>query len=178
MKKVTEIPETPGGRLKKLRKEKHLSQAELAEAIGLMQNRTHTCSEKQIGYIERGERPLSPEYALLFSRFFEVRLEFLMCDDNFKTVEELNRHFVEKSCAVNYGLMALLDSSLTEVCLREGMEKPKLDNIPELMFLEAQIRDFSDALMWNYIKCKQYSHVWGFLDQLGEAVLGKGDNNG
>lgn len=86
MKKVTEFPDTPGGRLKELRAERHLSQAELAEEIGLMQtSRTRTCSEKQIGYIERNERPMSSEYARLFSRFFGIRVQYLLCDDNYMT---------------------------------------------------------------------------------------------
>ena len=176
MKKVTEKPDgndTPQERLKNLRKERGLSQADLAEEIGKMQHGKRTCSEKQISFIESGSRPISRNYAHLFSEYFGVTEKYILGESIYRTeadeITALQREYSDQSDAVFNGLLALMDSSLREVCARENIPVPTLSDVGELLFLQAQIKDYSDSLMWNYVKWKNNSHVWSLLSQFEEA---------
>lgn len=89
-----------GKRLRECREEKGLTQAELAEAVyNLPENRGKERSGNQIGYMERGDRAISLEYAALLSRVLDVRAEYLLGKDDFKNalgqlqnaIEEMNR---------------------------------------------------------------------------------------
>lgn len=97
MKKPTELPRTPAGRLKMLRDERGLTQEELATEIQNLQEKP-TCSENQISYLETGSRKISAKYAELFSKFFNVDADFILCRDDYRNsryrffgvMEELN----------------------------------------------------------------------------------------
>lgn len=92
-------------------------------------------------------------------------LEWLLGDSETMLKADLQKDYVSRTDATNAAALTLLDSALREVCAREGMDPPTLDNIPELLLLQAQLRDYADALMWNYVKHREHSHVWNFLDQ-------------
>lgn len=94
------------------------------------------------------------------------RVQWLLGYDDFMTVEDLNRQYVERAVAVNSAVMTILDAAVSEVCAREGLEIPQLNNIPEYLLLKAQLRDFADSIVWNYLKHRQHSHVWALLDQV------------
>lgn len=75
-----------GERVKKCRKEMQLSQEELASRVrNLPENNGKERTPQHIGYIERGTRKLSIEWARLLSKVFGVRTEYLLCEDDFKT---------------------------------------------------------------------------------------------
>lgn len=98
--------------------------------------------------------------------FPQYNLAWLLGYSDIKTVEELESQCASRSLAVSNASITLLEESLQEVCFRENMDVPTLDNIPELLLLQAQLRDYADSLMWNYVKHRERSHVWNFLDHI------------
>ncbi len=74
--------------------------------------------------------------------------------------------------------ITMLESSLRVVCARENLPVPTLSDTGELMLLVAQLQDYSDSLMWNYVKWKKSSHVWSLLDQVEEAIKRRNKDNG
>ena len=68
-----------GERVKKCREKAGLSQEELSAAIeSLPENNGKTRSDKQISYIECGQRRLSFEYARLISQVLNVDVDYLL----------------------------------------------------------------------------------------------------
>lgn len=148
----------------------HMTQAELAKEIGYTQ--------QYVSNIMNGKRPLTLDFAQLvsdrtsqgqsqkYNMELRIRPQYLLCMDDIRTTEDFESQYIHRDQAVSDATLTLLDQSLREVCLREGMETPTLDNIPELLLLQAQLRDFSDSLMWNYVRHREHSHVWSYLDQI------------
>ena len=102
----------------------------------------------------------------IINKFPEYRIEWLLGYSDIKTVDDFRSQYVSRRQSVSDACITLLEDSLLEVCLRENIDTPNLNNIPELMLLQAQLRDYADSLMWNYVKHREHSHVWNFLDQI------------
>ena len=143
-----------------------MNQTELADLIHY--------SQQYISNVINGKRPMSLEFAQRVSNVtaqgksqrydidLKIRPQYLLCMDDIKTTEDYySIQFQRLDSSIT-----LLEEALEEVCLREGMELPHLDNIPELILLQAQLRDYADSLMWNYVKHRKHSHVWSYLDQI------------
>lgn len=82
-------PKTPGERLKSLREDKgNLTQEKLAEEIGKIQTSTRTLSTITIGRYENGREPISYKYAVLFAKYFDVYVDWLLYGTGFKNTEE------------------------------------------------------------------------------------------
>ena len=82
-----------GERLRKLRDKHGLTQAELAEKISRLPNSPFpNCSSQHLGYLERGDRPISSKYAITFSKLFGVRLEYIQGEDEFETIEDIRKY--------------------------------------------------------------------------------------
>lgn len=82
-------PVVCGKRLKECRDNKGWTQERLvAEIMELPENKGKQRSVGQIGYLERGKRPISPEFAQLFSLVFGVCAEYFMGTDGPKTPTE------------------------------------------------------------------------------------------
>ena len=171
MGKKQRILNTEGSqRLSDWLKEIGMTQSGLAETIGYTQ--------QYVSNIMNGKRPLTLDFAQLVSEKtsqglsqkynieLRIRPQYLLCMDDIKTTEDFESLYIHRSQAVNDATLTLLDQSLREVCLRECIDIPTLDNIPELLLLQAQLRDFSDSLMWNYVRHREHSHVWSYLDQI------------
>lgn len=78
-----------GKRLKECREWRGLSRDELIQCVeALPSNRGKVRSVKQLSYIENGTRTLSMEYASLFSQALNIRIEYLLLKDDFRTEEE------------------------------------------------------------------------------------------
>lgn len=147
-----------------------MNQTELADLIGY--------SQQYISNIMNGKRPMTLDFAQLVSEKtaqgksqkydidLKIRPQYLLCMDDIKTTEDFETTYIQRSQNVMDASITLLEEALEEVCLREGMELPHLDNIPELILLQAQLRDYADSLMWNYVKHRKHSHVWSYLDQI------------
>ena len=94
MEKVTHNKGTMfliGERLKSCRKAAGLSQEQLIDIIeALPDNMGKERNAKQISYLENGTRQLSPEYASLLAQALNVRVEYLLLKDDFRTeIEKL-----------------------------------------------------------------------------------------
>lgn len=93
-----------GNRLKKLRldyedeniEKGKLTQEKLAKIISARQTGKRLLSPQHIGRIERGDSPLSYKYAVLFSEFFNVRLQWFLYGAGPKTDAEAEAIEVEK----------------------------------------------------------------------------------
>lgn len=135
------------------------TQRDMAEAMGIL--------PETLNLKLNGHRALTEDDARKIASYFPgVRIEYVLGYDEFKTLSELQDHFTKNTDAINSACLTLLDSAVIEVCKRENIAPPVLDNIPELLLLEAQLRDYAVSLMWNYIKWRPASSVWGYLDQI------------
>lgn len=89
MKKETQTTEKDvliGKRLRECRKNRGLTQQELAAIVyDLPENNEEERTPQQIGYIERGQRKLSLEWASLLAKALGVRMEYLLYKDDFET---------------------------------------------------------------------------------------------
>ena len=160
-RKKTEIHPVRAENVKKLLKREGITQKELAEKIGY--------SQQNISKIVQKKQPLTEEAAKLMIEAFpekKYRIQWLLGYDEHMTLNDLEKDLISRSDATNNATIQLLDTALREVCARENIELPVLDNIPELLLLQAQLQDYADSLMWNYVKHRDHSHVWGYLDSI------------
>lgn len=74
-----------GNRLKECRTAKNLTQKELAELS--------YCTPQTISYIENGKRGMSRDLAHTFSMHLEVNEDYLLCEADFKSLQEEVRCF-------------------------------------------------------------------------------------
>lgn len=73
---------------------KGLTMKELAEKVSnLPLNNGKARNPYQIGYVERGERTLSLEWACLLAEALDVRVEYLLCKDEYRTVSDYEQRF-------------------------------------------------------------------------------------
>ena len=144
-------------RVKEVRTDSKLKNYEFAESV-------FTTAENMSRVIN-GKQNLSVDLAQTISDVYGVRLDWLLHKDDFKTVADLETHYRNKFADRNNALQIILDDAVTEVCLREDIKPPVLDNIPEMLLLMAQIKDYADSLVWQYLIHRKHSSTWGFLDQ-------------
>lgn len=150
-----------------------MTQGELAERIHY--------SQQYISNIVNCKKPMSLQFAQAvadatsqgksekYNIEKRIRPEYLLCLDDIKTTEDLQAHFISFTDQSNNASLTMLDHSLRAICESEGIEPPVIDNIPEMLFLQAQLKDYSDQLMRSYLdrmRGHNTSHVWNFLDQL------------
>ena len=87
--KKTVDPFKTGERIRECREMRGLSRKQLVDKIMLLSdNGEKDRSEKQISYLENGTRTLSFEYANLIAQALQVRIEYLLLKDDFKTEDE------------------------------------------------------------------------------------------
>lgn len=143
--------------IKSLLKLEKLTQAKLADMIGM--------SPENLNRILRLRHPLTTATAESIHVAFnkKYRLEWIQGYSPYMTEEELSR---SKDTSIRLSApITVLDTALKKICQREGITTPQLDNIPELMLLEAQLNDYAEMLMSGYIH-RERSNVWRFLDQI------------
>ena len=100
----------------------------------------------------------------------KIRPQYLLCMDDIKTTEDFYSVNFQRLDSVNNACYTLLTNSLKEVCLREGIEVPDPMGDPrELFLLFAQLQDYADSLMWNYVAHRKHSHVWSYLDAMDQV---------
>lgn len=151
-----------GERLKKCRKDKGLTQKQLAEQIyNNSDGSSTTGSEKQIGFLENNVREMSDKYAKVLSRALNVRCEYLLLHDNYRTADELRQ---AERAAYN-GIDALLEfiasqqkaiisdpsSGCNHVIFKEGKEIGSLSYV-QYEQLREDIFAFSTAWLTRIFK--------------------------
>ena len=114
--------ETPGDRIKELRKRRGLTQAELAAELGyhIGGDESAPGDGSYISHFENG-RNMSMETAYMFSKHFGVSLDFILCKTKYETEDEeimqdLLDHFYksqkDKAFCSSLGVSALAGASL------------------------------------------------------------------
>ncbi|MBQ3155236.1 MAG: helix-turn-helix transcriptional regulator [Clostridia bacterium] len=104
-----------GERVRLCRLSKGLTLERLAEKVeALPSNNERTRSSRHIGYVERGDRPLSLEWACLLAEALDVRMEYLLCKDDFRTeLDRLAHPFTERAVTKSFRAQVM------DVILRE-----------------------------------------------------------
>ena len=98
-----------GERLRECREWRGYTREKLVDIIeGLQDNNGKTRSEKQIGYIECGNRALSTEYAYLLAQALNVRVEYLLLKDDFRTEDDRIRFIAKKQYEESDAVTALI----------------------------------------------------------------------
>lgn len=162
-RKKTEINPKRAENVKKLIEAEKITQTELADRIHMTQ--------QNISRIVQMKQPLTEETARdIVTAFPKYNVSWLLGDSDFMLKEDLRTDYIQRSHATDNACLQILDSALREVCAREGIEIPTLDNIPEILLLQGQLRDFADSLMWNYVRHREHSHFWGTLDQTLDTI--------
>lgn len=87
MDKVKQIIPEQGKRLKECRKEKGMTQEQLAKDVGY--------TVQAINYIENGKRRLSTDSAFLLSKALDIRYQYLLCEDDYKTLKNMYSESIE-----------------------------------------------------------------------------------
>ena len=92
-------------RLKELRKEKKLTQKELAEEIGI--------SKRTLAYWENGESQIKPEKAEKLANFFGVSIAHLLGyeDNDFKNETNIKAAVLDEALKKLHAIMVLAESS-------------------------------------------------------------------
>ena len=143
-------------RITELMQREGLNQNTLAEALNK--------SQQNISRILTSKKVSEQTVRDIVDRFPEYREEWLLGYDEIPTHKEM--HEIENRAVILNAPITVLYDALHEVCAREKMEVPELDNIPELLLIEAQLKDFAISLMWNYVKYRKESCLWSYLDQI------------
>ena len=74
-----------GDKIKKLRKERHITQSELANAIGL--------SRSSIGMIESNKQGTGNDSLIRIADFFNVTVDYLLSEDDAENIEKKERDY-------------------------------------------------------------------------------------
>ena len=135
-----------GERIRACREGRGFSREELASIVyNLPENGGMNRSPGQIGYLERGERPLSQIWATLLSKALNVRREYLLCIDDSPTLYDKqfsDAHYpFEKK---NSDLICNLEA-LTHYASKLGYEfEPRITYLKsdEVISLQKKIPDF------------------------------------
>ena len=155
--------------IKTLLKHEGLTQEDLAGMIYVKSKKTGELVPMEAQNLSRCltsgnvSEKMCREIGKLFTKY---NVMWLLGDSELMLIEDLQTDFIQRSHATDEACLQILNSALREVCLREGIETPSLDNIPELLLIQGQLRDFADSLMWNYVRHREHSHVWSYLDQI------------
>lgn len=117
MKKTTKKEQNVlcGERVRLCRSLKGLTLEQLEERVtSLPSNNGRQRSSQHIGYVERGDRPLSLEWACLLAEALDVRVEFLLCKDDFRTDLERMAHPYTKRVVTKSFRAQVMDAVLRE----------------------------------------------------------------
>lgn len=157
MEKSSKIENIRALRIKELLKRENLKQKHLADSLDIEPQNLSRClvSGKVSEKMCKNIAALFPEY----------RKEWLMGIDDFMTQDDFKRAYIKNSDIRNNALLTVMDAALHEACLRENIPVPTLENIPELILLESQLRDYAVSLMAGYLH-REDSHFWSNLDSL------------
>lgn len=144
------------------------------KAIALSGDKQYVVAEKakitpqHLTNVKNAKRLLREEIAKPLADALNVRFEWLMGYDDFMTSEEQEKYYAERFDAQNKALQIILDNAISEVCLREEIEHKTIENLPDTLFIQAQIKDYAVSLVWQYLVHREHSSTWGILDQREE----------
>lgn len=160
MKKDKKLAKLRGDRLKTALDRYGLIQASITRDDKIKESQVSDWISGKVCISERTLKDIIEKYLP------EVRLKYLLGYDDHMSQRELQREYISENTTYNDSSLAVLESALKEVCIRENKEVPLLENIPELLLLQAQLKDYAVSLMWHYVAHRENSEVWSYLDNI------------
>ena len=172
MKKSSDLQEKRVSAIKTLMKNENLKEYQLAEMIPAKgKDPASTMEPQNLSACLCKKRAISDKLCRTIGSLFpKYNVMWLLGDSDLMLVEDIRQDYIKRTQASDNACLLLLESALREVCVREGIDIPELENIPEILLLQGQLRDFADSLMWNYVRHRDHSHFWGTLDQELDAI--------
>lgn len=164
--KVVEPSEIRFDRITELLKRENLTRKAFAQSL-----------DREPGNVSRilNSQKISEDFIdQIISTFPDYRKEWLLGYDRFPTHAELSH--AQALGSLSDAPITMLEGSYRLVCAREHLPVETLSDPGELAFLVAQLEDYSDFLMWNYVKRKQDSAVWNLLQSVEESIKRRKDN--
>lgn len=153
----TDINPLRAERVKTMISREGISQSDFAARVPLTQ--------QAISRIVNLKTALTEETAAAIIRAYPIyRIEWLLGFDNYMTINDLKSDYIKNLCDTNNAAMMLLNAAAREVCTREDMPVKVIDSMSDFLILEAQLKDYANSLMLEYLKHRQYSHLWNILD--------------
>jgi len=131
-------------------------------------------SEKQIGYIERGQRKISLNYARLLSQVFNVDSAYLLCESDFKTPEEKETAEESKFHAA-FARRLKRDELVNDLIAAHGytlraIDKPSTDeNGREYLETSIEIKSRSGAC--RFMTLEEYHAFRNTINKIVEGLL-------
>ncbi len=149
-----------GGRVKRLLHEHNVRQIELAEKINV--------SPEHLNAILNGKRTLTLEHAQSIAKLFNVRFEWIMCFDDYRTRQEVTfaalgapnerRALIEQLMTLNgYTYKKQSDENICSLVERIYLEYPPGIDDDEILLRAHQKKDHSDPIItligpdWNEV---------------------------
>lgn len=119
-----------GKRLNECLNDKKMSQKELAKKSGY--------TNQYISYIVTGKKNMSMESAEIFANILEVRKEYLLCKDSYKTVEHKRKAFFENLDEINNIVLSLIKlyggiSVINSIVETEDGEKYRSEGLAKII---------------------------------------------
>ena len=174
----TELKAEMGRRLKELRigtfiDGKPMTQEQLTLKLDELEpGKEH--SEKQIGYIERGQRKISLNYARLLSQVFNVDSAYLLCESDFKTPEEKETAEESKFHAA-FARRLKRDELVDDLIAAHGytlraIDKPSTDENGR-EYLETRIEIKSRSGACRFMRLEEYHDFRNSINNIVEGLL-------
>lgn len=188
-RKVKELNCECGKRLSEWLSEIDMTQDELARLIGYTQqyisNIVTGKKPMTVEFAKLVSEKTSSGMSLKWDKPIHIRASYLLELDDIRTNIDYQEHFTERSNMLSDSALYLLDNALREVAMKEElsillskglsedkaleevvhMKLPELNNIPEILFLQAQLMDYSYNIMWSYLHHRKESPIWNILDK-------------
>ena len=157
-KRKIETSENRAANIQTIYKRENLTQTEFAESLGVSQQRISEILKKNT---------VSEYYIdLIAEKYPDYNINWIRGESPYMLKADLNKEYVKRKDAANNAYLFILDDALQKVCAQDNIKVPVLDNIPELLLLESQLKDYALFLMRNYVIDRSESEVWNYLDHL------------
>lgn len=174
----TELKAEMGRRLKELRigtfiDGKPMTQEQLTSKIDVLEpGKVH--NEKQIGYIENGNRKISLNYARLLSQVFNVDAAYLLCESDYKTAAE-KEIAEEAKFHASFARLLKRDELIDDLVAAHGyalraIDRPSVDESGrECVETRIEIKSRSGAC--RYMDLEEYHAFRNSINNIIEGLL-------
>ena len=165
MEKSSKAEEKRVSRIKELMKREGIKQVDLADSLEM--------EPQNFSRILRSGKVTEKTCKKIVSLYPEYRLQWLLGYDDCMTLEDLKRDISSKIMDNERACQILIDSSIRNVCILEGIDPETVSIDLEYLVLKAQLMDFCDGMIWNYLKHRDSTHLFSLMDQVEEAIQRK-----
>lgn len=113
----------------------------------------------------KNERITEKKCKKIISVFPEYSINWLLGYSDTKYQEDAVRQYSNERAKEASSRFYILETALKEICALENIKVPTIDDIPEMLLLEAQLHDYAIALMNGYLH-RNNSYLWNYLDNI------------